>query len=170
MSCTEPLTSTPLNNSGMNWNTDCTPSILIEYQCLTSVMLLRPSGHIPKFCWKSSQKSGGCYKSKDQLHINSHGFKNGLFLEELWVLVRWPHTFGLMMITPRVKAIELNLAYGVYWIDLSQQSNERRLLKMWFTHGEVVTLLCLEMMLQFPARLLQQFELKSFFRAHKITE
>ena len=38
------LTSTPSNTFGMNWNADCEPSLIVQHQCLISLMLLWLNG------------------------------------------------------------------------------------------------------------------------------
>ena len=75
------LTSTPLNTFGMNWNVDCKPGLLTQYQCLTSRILFRLNAHKfrlthTKSCGKPSHKSGSCYSCKKwgQLHISAHSF------------------------------------------------------------------------------------------------
>ena len=61
------LTSTPSNTFGMNWNTDCEPHLMAQYQCPTSLMHLWLNGSkSPQQCssGKPSQKSGGCCSCK----------------------------------------------------------------------------------------------------------
>ena len=77
------LTSTPSHTFGMNWNADCEPDLIAQYQCLTSLMIVWLNGSkSPEQCsnisWKAFPEEWRLFsqQSGDQLNINSHRFWN----------------------------------------------------------------------------------------------
>uniref|UniRef100_A0A4W5MN69 Diacylglycerol kinase n=1 Tax=Hucho hucho TaxID=62062 RepID=A0A4W5MN69_9TELE len=60
------LTSTTSNTFGMNWNADCEPGLIAQYQCLTSLMLLWLNGN------KSPQQCSNIYQCSEKCVMNNY--------------------------------------------------------------------------------------------------